>query len=106
MDKTSIFDNLPIEESFNFSKAFVHMSDVSQQNSEQFYLDRRQTFRRDRIDSEDMVFLLPMPRSNRNEMMLEIENQQNFQSENTTRKRKNSTQSVEESNCLAEFRVL
>jgi hypothetical protein len=106
MDKVSVFDNLPNEETFNFAKAFAHISETTPQQTEQIYLDWRQNFRRERIDSEDLAVLFPMPSSNKNELAIDIENNHNMSNDNTNRKRKNSVQSVEETNCLAEFRVI
>lgn len=101
----SIFDDLPIHENYNISKAFVFLNETSQGPSESFLPEVRHNFRRDRIDSEDIVFLPPILSVIHRELTVDAE-LNNFSQDNTVRKRKNSMQSQEEQNLLSEFRVV
>ena len=101
----SIFDDLPVHDNYNLSKAFAFLTETTQSCSESLLLDVRNNFRRDRIDSEDIVFLPPLPSLKQRDLPTEVE-LTNFSQDNTVRKRKNSTQSQEEQNLLSEFRVV
>lgn len=105
MDRTSALDDLPIQDGFFMNKMLAFMSDANQPNIDRTENDWRLNFRRDRIDSEDLVCLIPSVHSRKNDFPIEIENQINIQNESTSKKRKNSMQSTEELNCFTEFRV-
>ena len=101
----SIFDDLPIHENYNLSKAFVFLNETVQSNSDSFLQDMHQNYRRDRIDSEDIVFLPPKISPKFCELTVDAEIN-SLNQDNSLRKRKNSMQSQEEQNLLSEFRVV
>lgn len=104
MDPSSFFDDLPTHKDF---ASCVHYSlsrgvdevvmEASGEHLEIFV-------RRERIDSEDIQLINPLFRPARQDFFLDVVAGCGF-GESAARKRKNSTQSIDDPNLLKDFRV-
>lgn len=104
MDQPSYFDDLPLPRSLPSHPAFTLAVGAEEVVTSSVCDPLEGLGRRERIDSEDIQLMHPLFRQVKPEVLVELEATGGI-ADSMVRKRKNSTQSIEECTLLKEFRV-
>lgn len=104
MDQPSYFDDLPFPRAIANCQAFSLGVGADEVVSDSACDLAEVVGRRERIDSEDVTLMHPLFRHMKPEILVELETTGGI-ADAAARKRKNSSQSLEECTLLKEFRV-